>query len=71
MKNITGLIVPVVMILVGVYVLLITLGSDGEQVVLLSDHALPRGLAMMIGLIGLGGGILIMLNVLLSKKHAS
>ena len=71
MKNVTSLIVPVLMVLLGAYALFMTLGSDGESVVMFSDHALPRGLAMMIGLIGLGGGALVMLNILLSRKRAT
>ena len=70
MKNKAGLIVPVVMILVGAYVLFITLGSSGEQVALFGDQALPRSLAMAMGLIGLGGGAFVMLNMLMGKKHA-
>ncbi|MGH7964489.1 MAG: hypothetical protein ACRERD_22200 [Candidatus Binatia bacterium] len=71
MKNLTGLIVPVAMVLVGVYALFMTLGIGGEQVVLLSDHAVPYGLALMIGLLGLGGGALLMVMVLSSRKPAS
>jgi hypothetical protein len=70
MKNKAGLIVPVVMILVGAYVLFITLGSSGEQVALFGNQALPRGLAMAMGLIGLGGGAFVMINMLMGKKHA-
>jgi hypothetical protein len=70
MKNKAGLIVPAVMILVGAYILFITLGSSGEQVALFGDQALPRGLAMAMGLIGLGGGAFVMLNMLMGKKHA-
>lgn len=69
MKNIVGLIVPIVLILVGAYVLFIALGSSGEQVALFGGQALPRGLAMAMGLIGLGGGAFVMINVLASKKR--
>jgi hypothetical protein len=71
MKNKTGLIVPVVMILFGIYALFTTLGSSGEQVVLFGDQALPRGLAMIMGLLGLGGGAFVMINVLAGKKRAA
>ena len=71
MKNKAGLLVPVLMILFGVYALFTTLGSSGEQVTLISDHALPRGLTMVIGLIGLGGGALVMLTALSGKKHSA
>jgi len=71
MKNKAGLLVPVLMILFGVYALFTTLGSSGEQVTLISDHALSRGLTMVIGLIGLGGGALVMLTALSGKKHSA
>jgi hypothetical protein len=69
MKNIAGLIVPVVLILAGAYALFTALGSSGEQVALFGAQALPRGLAMAAGLIGLGGGAFVMFNVLASKKR--
>jgi len=70
MKNIVGLIVPVVMIFFGAYVLFTALGSSGEQVALFGGQAaLPRGLAMAMGLIGLGGGAFVMINVLAGKKR--
>jgi len=69
MKTKAGLIVPVLLILFGAYALFITLGSSGEQVVLFGDQALPRGLAMIMGLLGLGGGAVILLNVLARKKR--
>ena len=71
MKNKAGLIVPVVMILVGIYALFTTLSSSGEQVALIGDQYLPRGLAMVFGLLGLGGGTFIMLSALLGKKHTA
>jgi hypothetical protein len=71
MKNKVGLLVPIVMILFGAYALVTTLGSSGEQVILISDHALPRGLIMVIGLLGLGGGLAVMLTVLSEKKHSA
>ena len=71
MKNRAGLIVPVVMILVGAYALFVTLSSGGEQVALIGDQYLPRGLAMVAGLLGLGGGAFILLNMLSGKKHAA
>jgi len=67
-KNKAGLIVPLVMILFGIYALFTTMTSSGEQVTLISDHALPRGLSMMIGLIGLAGGAVVMFTSLSSKK---
>jgi hypothetical protein len=71
MKDKAGLIVPVLMVLFGIYVLVTTLGSSGEQVNLLGDHAIPRGLAMMFGLIGLGGGSVVLFTSLSKRRHAS
>lgn len=68
MKNKAGLIVPLCMILFGAYALFTALTTTGEQVTLISDHALPRGLSLMIGLIGLAGGAVVMFTSLSSKK---
>jgi CheY-specific phosphatase CheX len=67
-KNKAGLIVPLCMILFGVYALFTALTTTGEQVTLISNHALPRGLSLMIGLIGLAGGAVVMFTSLSSKK---
>ena len=69
MKNKAGLIVPMLMLVFGAYALLTALGTSGEQVVLMSDHQIPRGLAIMFGLICLGGGVAITLSAL-SKKNS-
>ena len=71
MKHRAGLIVPVLMILVGLYALVVTLSSGGEQVVLLSNHQIPRGLALVLGLLGLGGGAMVLLTALSNKKHTA
>ena len=71
MKNKAGLIVPLFMILFGIYALFTTMTSSGEQVALISDHLLPRGLSMMIGLIGLAGGAVVMFTVLSNKRNAA
>ena len=68
MKNKAGLIVLVLMLLFGAYALIAVLGTSGEQVTLISDHAIPRGLAIMFGLICLGGGVVITLSALSKKK---
>lgn len=68
MRNKAGLIVPTIMILLGLYILMTVLGSSGEQVTLWSDHTLPRGLAMMIALIGLVGGAVVMFTSLSNRK---
>ncbi len=71
MKDKAGLIVPVLMILFGVYVLFTALASSGEQVTLIADHTLPRGLAIVFGLIGVGGGSFVILSALSKRKHTS
>lgn len=71
MKNKLGLIFPLLMLSFGVYTLITAFGTSGEQVTLVSDHAIPRGLAMMIGLICLVGGGGITISSLFSKKSAS
>jgi hypothetical protein len=71
MKDKAGLIVPVLMILVGVYALLTALGSSGEQVTLIGNHALPRGLAIAFGLIGAGGGTVVLFTALSNRKLTS
>lgn len=71
MKEKAGLIVPILMMIFGVYVLITVFGSSGEQVNLISDHLVPRGLAIMFGLIGLGGGVVVMLTSLSKGKPLS
>jgi hypothetical protein len=71
MKNKAGLIVPLLMILIGAYALFTALGSSGEQVTLIADHALPRGLAIAFGLIGLGGGCVVLLTALSNRRLTS
>jgi len=68
MKNKVGLIFPVLMLIFGAYMLITALGTSGEQVTLISDHQIPRGLAMVFGLICLGGGAFTTISVL-SKKN--
>ncbi|HJY80440.1 MAG TPA: hypothetical protein VKK81_05085 [Candidatus Binatia bacterium] len=71
MKNIAGLIVPVLMILVGIYVLFTVLGSSSAQVSLLGAAVLPRGLAIALGLISVGGGGVVLLTALSNRKLTS
>jgi hypothetical protein len=71
MKRRAGLIVPILMMLIGAYALITTFGSSGEQVNLISDHMIPRGLAFMFGLIGLAGGVVVMLTQLSKTKLLS
>jgi hypothetical protein len=71
MKDKVGFIIPVVLMLFGAYALVVTLGSGGEEsVALLRDHQIPRGLALMFGLIGIGGGVVVLMTMLSNKKSA-
>jgi len=70
-KNKAGLIIPLVMLLFGVYALFTALSSGGEQVALIGDHQIPRELAMVFGLIGVGGGGIVLLTALSNRKLAS
>ena len=71
MKRKAGLIVPILMMLFGAYALITTFGSSGEQVNLISDHMIPRGLALMFGLIGLAGGVVVMRTQLSKTRSLS
>jgi hypothetical protein len=71
MKNKAALIVPILFILVGIYALLTAFGSSGEQVALIGNHNVPRGLAFMFGGIGIGGGVLILSTMVSKNKSAA
>lgn len=71
MKDKAGLIVPILMMIFGAYALITTFSSSGEQVNLISDHLVPRGLAIMFGFIGLGGGLVVALTSLSKGKALS
>jgi hypothetical protein len=69
MKDKAGLIFPGLLMLFGAYALITALGSDGEQIALLGASAVPRGLALMFGLIGLVGGGVVIFTSLTNKKR--
>lgn len=71
MKEKAGLIVPVLMMLVGAYAFMSTLGSGAETVSLFGAERIPRGLAMVFGLLGLGGGTAVLLTSLSKHRTAS
>jgi uncharacterized membrane protein YedE/YeeE len=71
MKHTAGLLIPVLMLVFGAYALFTALGSTGEQVALLSDQQIPRGLGLMFGLLGLGGGGMVLVTALSNRKHAA
>jgi hypothetical protein len=68
MRGKAGLIFPVLMMLCGAYALLTAFGSSGEQVALIADQAVPRGLAIVFGLIGLVGGGVVVMTSLSNRK---
>ncbi len=68
MKDKVGLLVPIVLILCGVYILFASIGSSGEQVAVFAHVAIPRGLALVFGLLGLVGGGVVLVTAL-SKRH--
>lgn len=69
MKNKLGLIFPLLMLSFGVYALMTVFGTSGDQVTLISNHEIPRGLAMMFGLICFIGGAGITISSLFSKDR--
>lgn len=69
MRNKLGLIFPVFMLIFGAYMLITVLGNSGEQVTLISNHEIPRGLATMFGLICFIGGAGITISSLFSKDR--
>lgn len=68
MRNKAGLIFPVLIMLFGAYALLTAFGSSGEQVALIADQAVPRGLAIVFGLISLVGGGVVVMTSLSNRK---
>lgn len=68
MKNKFGLVFPVLMMLFGVYALLTAFGTGGDQVALIADQAVPRGLAIVFGFIGLIGGGMVVMTSLANRK---
>jgi len=68
MKDKSGLIISLLLMLCGAYVLLTTLRSGEKEATLIGDVPISWGFAIMFGLIGLlGGGIV--LTTTLSKRR--
>lgn len=66
MKRLVGILAPIGMLLVSAYVLAATLASgEGEQVVVINNHAFPRLFVFVLGLIGVEGGVAISLALLM------
>ena len=70
MKDKSGLIVSALLMLCGAYVLLTTLRSGEKEMVLIGDMPISWGFAMVIGLIGLVGGVIV-LTTMLSKRKST
>jgi len=71
MKEKSGLIVSALLMLFGVYALLTTLRSDGEEVTLIGNIPISWGFAMVFGLIGLFvGGIVLMTALSIRRIRA-
>lgn len=68
MKEKLALIVPVLLMLLGVYALLTAFGSSEEQVTLIANQAVPRGLAIAFGLICLVGSGVVFMTALSNRK---
>ncbi len=69
MNNKAGLIVPVLLIVAGIYALITAFGSSSGDVALFGHHQVPRGLVFMFGGIGIGGGALV-LSTMVSKNKS-
>ncbi len=71
MKDTSGLIVSALLMLCGAYVLLTTLRSGEKEIVLIGDMPIAWGFAMVIGLIGLVGGVIVLTTVLSKRKSTA
>jgi hypothetical protein len=68
MKDKSGLIVSVLLMLCGAYVLLTTLRSGEEEITLVGDMLISWRFATVLGFIGLVGGVIV-LTTTLSKRR--
>ena len=68
MKDKSGLIVSVLLMLCGAYALLTTLRSGEEEVTLIGDIPIYWGFGLMFGLIGLFVGVIVLITWLSKRK---
>jgi hypothetical protein len=72
MKRLVGILAPLGMLLLSAYVLAATLASgEGEPVVLINNHAIPRLLVFVLGLVGVAGGVAVSLALLMDLSKLS
>jgi hypothetical protein len=69
MQDKSGVIVSAVLMLCGAYALLTTLRSGAAEVTLIGDIPMDWGFALVCGLIGLFGGVIV-LTTWLSKRRS-
>lgn len=70
MKDTSGLIVSTVLMLCGAYVLLTALRSGEKELALVGNMPISWGFAIVLGLIGLGGGVIV-LTTTRSKRRST
>jgi hypothetical protein len=68
MKDKSGPIVSAWLMLCGAYALLTTLRSGEKEVALIGDMPISWGFALVLGLVGLFGGVIVLTTTLSKKK---
>jgi hypothetical protein len=68
MKGKSGVIVSALLMLCGAYALLTTLRSGKEEVTLIGDIPIDWGFALVFGLIGLFGGVIVLTTTLAKRR---
>ena len=71
MKDKSGLIVSMLLMLCGAYVLLTTLRSGEKEAVLIGDVPISWGFAIVFGLIGLLGGVIVLTTTRSKRRLAA
>ena len=71
MKDKSGLIVSMLLMLCGAYVLLTTLRSSEKEAVLIGDVPISWGFAIVFGLIGLLGGVIVLTTTRSKRRLAA
>ena len=67
MKLLVGILAPIGLLLLSAYVLAATLASgEGELVVVINNHALPRLFVFVLGLVGVASGVAVSLALLMN-----